>query len=146
MSCLQYHQRGGLSSSFLVGATVLESNMFLLYIFEESSCLHRASIVLKTLFIFPTDANYYQVIEMLKQFKIIILVSDMFRFTQEPSSGSIKLSMLCLQYHQRGGLSSSFLVGATALESNMFLLHIFEESSCLHRASSFSSSYSSTAL
>jgi len=35
----------------------------------QSSCLHRASKVSKTLFIVPTDAHYYRIIEMLKQFK-----------------------------------------------------------------------------
>jgi hypothetical protein len=39
----------------------------------QSSCLHRASIVSKTLFIVPTDAQYYKVTEMLKQFKMITL-------------------------------------------------------------------------
>jgi hypothetical protein len=36
----------------------------------KSSCLHRASIVLKTLFIIPTDAYYYKIIGMLKTIKI----------------------------------------------------------------------------
>ena len=54
----------------------------------QSSCLHRTSIVSKTLFIVPTDAHYYKIIEMLKQFKDYNTCSDMFRFTQEPSSGS----------------------------------------------------------
>jgi len=35
-------------------------------------CLYRASIVSKTLFNVSTDAHYYKIIEMLKQFKIII--------------------------------------------------------------------------
>jgi hypothetical protein len=45
----------------------------------------------KHFFIFPTDARYYKIIEMLKQFKIknYNTCSDMFRFTQEPSSWSI---------------------------------------------------------
>ena len=46
--------------------------------YTESSCLHRASIVSKTLFIVPTDARYYKIIEMLKQFKIIILAPTCF--------------------------------------------------------------------
>jgi len=37
-----------------------------------SSCLHRASIVSKTLIV-PTDAHYYEIIEILKQYKITIL-------------------------------------------------------------------------
>jgi hypothetical protein len=40
------------------------------------------------LFIFPNDAHYYKIVEMLKQFKNYDTCSDMFRFTQEPSSGS----------------------------------------------------------
>jgi hypothetical protein len=34
--------------------------------YEESSCLLRASIVSKTLFIIPTDAYIYKIIGMLK--------------------------------------------------------------------------------
>jgi len=44
----------------------------------HSSCLHRASIVSKTLFIVPTDAHYYKLIEMLKQFKIRTLAPTCF--------------------------------------------------------------------
>ena len=54
----------------------------------HSSCLHRASIVSKTLFFVPTGAHNYKIIEILKQFKDYNTCSDMFRFTQEPSSGS----------------------------------------------------------
>jgi len=42
----------------------------------------------KTLFIVPTDAHYYKIIEMLKQYNNYNTCSDMFRLTQEPSSGS----------------------------------------------------------
>jgi hypothetical protein len=42
----------------------------------------------RILFIVPTDAHYYKIVEMLKQFKNYDTCSDMFRFTQEPSSGS----------------------------------------------------------
>jgi hypothetical protein len=42
----------------------------------------------KTLFIIPTDAHYYKFVEMLTQFKIYNTCPDMFRFMQEPSSGS----------------------------------------------------------
>jgi len=42
----------------------------------------------KTLFIVSTDAHYYKIIEMLKQYKNYNTCYDMFRFTQEPSSGS----------------------------------------------------------
>jgi len=41
-----------------------------------SSCLHRASIVSRTLFVVATDAHYYKIIEILKQFKIIILANS----------------------------------------------------------------------
>jgi len=54
----------------------------------QSSYLHRASIVSKTLFMFPTDAYYYKIIETLKQYKNYNTCSDMFQFTHEPSSGS----------------------------------------------------------
>ena len=54
----------------------------------RSSYLHRTSIVSETLFIVPTDAHYYKIIEMLKQYKNYNNCSDMFRFTQEISSGS----------------------------------------------------------
>jgi hypothetical protein len=46
----------------------------------------------KTLFIVPTDTHYYKIIEMLKQYKNYNTCSDMFRFTQERSSGAV----LCL--------------------------------------------------
>jgi hypothetical protein len=36
---------------------------------EQSSCLHHASVVSKYFFIIPTDAHYYKIVEMLKQFK-----------------------------------------------------------------------------
>jgi len=42
---------------------------------------------IKNTFIFPTDAHYYTNHRMLKQFKTDTC-SDIFRFTQEPSSGS----------------------------------------------------------
>ena len=54
----------------------------------ESLCLHRASVVSKTLLIIPNDAHYYKITEMLKTIKNYNTCSDMFRFTQEPSSGS----------------------------------------------------------
>jgi len=50
--------------------------------------LHLASKVSKTLFMVPTDAHYHKIIEMLKQHKNYNTCSDMFRFTQKPSSGS----------------------------------------------------------
>jgi hypothetical protein len=44
--------------------------------------------VSKPLFIVPTDAHYYKIIEKLKRYKNCNTCSDMFRFTQELSSGS----------------------------------------------------------
>ena len=54
----------------------------------DTSYLHRASKYQKSLFIVPTDAHYYKTIEMLKQCKNYNTCFHMFRFTQEPSSGS----------------------------------------------------------
>ena len=50
----------------------------ILYQVCQSSCLHRTSIVSKTLFIVPTDTHYYKIIQMLKQFKIITLTPTCF--------------------------------------------------------------------
>ena len=41
-----------------------------MYLYLLSSCLHRASIGSKTLFIIPTDAHNYKIIGMLKTIKI----------------------------------------------------------------------------
>ena len=46
---------------------------------------------IKNTFIVPTDAQYYKIIDMLKQRKNYNTFSDLFRFTQEPSSGSSPL-------------------------------------------------------
>jgi hypothetical protein len=43
---------------------------------------------IKTQFTVPTDAHYYKYHRILKQFKNYNTCSDMFRFAQEPSSGS----------------------------------------------------------
>jgi len=48
--------------------------------------------VLKTLFIVPTDAHYYKIIEMLKQLKIIILVPTRFSSRRNHHQGAV----LCL--------------------------------------------------
>jgi len=48
----------------------------------------RNKYLIKNTFIIPTDAHYYKNHGILKQFKIINTCSDIFRFTQEPSSGS----------------------------------------------------------
>jgi ribosomal protein S24E len=45
----------------------------------------------QTLFIIPTYAHYYKSVEKLKQFKSYNTCPDMFRFTQEPSSGSSRV-------------------------------------------------------
>ena len=47
-----------------------------------------SAVSIKTLFIVPTDAHYYKFMEMLKQYKIYNICSDMFRFTQETSPES----------------------------------------------------------
>jgi hypothetical protein len=54
--------------------------------------LHRASIVSKTLFIIPTDANYYKSVEMLKQFKVIALAPTCFVSRRNHNQGAF----LCL--------------------------------------------------
>jgi hypothetical protein len=46
----------------------------------------------KTLFIVPTDVNYYKIIEMLKQFKIIILAPTCFGSCRNHHQGAV----LCL--------------------------------------------------
>jgi hypothetical protein len=43
---------------------------------------------IKNTFIIQTDTHYYKSVEMLEQFKSYNTCPDMFRFTQEPSSGS----------------------------------------------------------
>jgi hypothetical protein len=68
--------------------TIVSEKLFPATRKQISSCLHRASIVSKTLFIIPTDAHYYKSVEMLKQFKSYKTCPDMFRFTQKPLSGS----------------------------------------------------------
>jgi hypothetical protein len=47
---------------------------------------------IKNTFIVPTDAHYYKIIEMLKQFKIIILVSTFFGSCRNHHPGAV----LCL--------------------------------------------------
>jgi hypothetical protein len=47
------------------------------------------SIVSKTLFIVPTDAHYYKIIEMLKQFKIIILAPICFGSRRNHQQGAV---------------------------------------------------------
>jgi len=54
----------------------------------KSSCLYRASIVSKIIFIVPTDAHYYKITEVLKKYINYNTCSYMFRFTQDTSSGS----------------------------------------------------------
>jgi hypothetical protein len=58
----------------------------------RSSCLHRASIVSKALFIIPTDANYYKSVEMLKQFKVITIAPICFGSSRNHHQGAV----LCL--------------------------------------------------
>jgi hypothetical protein len=52
--------------------------------FMLSPCINS----IKNTFFLPTDTHCYKIIEMLKQYKNYNICSDMFRFTQEPSSGS----------------------------------------------------------
>jgi hypothetical protein len=40
------------------------------------------------LFNVPTDAQYYKIVDKSKHLKTVTFAPDMFRFTQEPSSGS----------------------------------------------------------
>jgi len=47
---------------------------------------------IKTLFIVPTDAQYYKIIEMLKQFKIITLAAICFGSRRNHPQGAV----LCL--------------------------------------------------
>jgi len=47
---------------------------------------------IKTLFIVPTDVHYYKIIEMLKQFKIIILAPTYFVSRRNHHQGAV----LCL--------------------------------------------------
>jgi len=51
--------------------------------------LHRASIVSKKLFIVPTDAHYYKIIEMLKQFKVTILALTCFGSRRNHHQGEV---------------------------------------------------------
>jgi hypothetical protein len=50
--------------------------------------LHHTSTVSKILFIVPTDAHYYKIILILKQYKNYNTCSNMLQFTHKPSSGS----------------------------------------------------------
>jgi hypothetical protein len=47
---------------------------------------------IKTLYIVPTDAHYYKIIEILKQFKIIILAPTCFSSRRNHNQGAV----LCL--------------------------------------------------
>jgi hypothetical protein len=60
---------------------------------------------IKTLFIVPTDAHYYKIIEMLKQFKIIILALTCFGSRRNHQQGAV----LCLA--KTTDMISSVLVG-----------------------------------
>jgi hypothetical protein len=63
-----------MAAAYLIGAQYFET------------C--RQQLTVKTLFIVPIDAHYYKNYRMLKQYKNYNTCSDMFSFTQEPSSGS----------------------------------------------------------
>ena len=69
--------------SYYINRWLQKKELFGIYVnswndWNKSSYLHRASIVPKTLFIVPTDAHYYKIMEMLKQYKIIILARTCF--------------------------------------------------------------------
>ena len=55
----------------------------------------------KALFIFPTDAHYYKIIEMLKQFKIITLAPTCFGSCRNYQQGTV----LCLAKTTKYGFS-----------------------------------------
>jgi hypothetical protein len=55
----------------------------------------------KTLFIVPTDAHYYKIIEMMKQFKIIILAPTCFGSHRNHHQGVV----LCLDITTNIGFS-----------------------------------------
>ena len=67
---------------------VYDVNIYVLIISHNGM----ASVKLKTLFIVPTDAHYYKIIEMLKQFKIIILPPTCFSSCRNHHQGAV----LCL--------------------------------------------------
>jgi hypothetical protein len=67
--------------------------------FHKSSCLHRASIVSKTLFIVTTDAHCYKNHRMLKQFKIITLDPTCFGSRRNHNQEAV----LCLDKTTRVG-------------------------------------------
>jgi hypothetical protein len=79
----------------LLSFTLREEHKLRLYenkVQKRTSCLHRAPLVSKTLFIVPTDAHYYKIIEMLKQFKITILAPTCFGSRRNHHQGAV----LCL--------------------------------------------------
>ena len=73
-------------------SVLLNALWFAYMLFILSSCLHRASIVSKTLFIIPTDAHNYKVIEMLKTIKIPKIAPTCFGSRRNHHQGTI----LCL--------------------------------------------------
>ena len=65
--------------------------------------------ITKTLFIIPTDAHYYKITEMLKQFKIITLAPTCFGPRRNHHQGAV----LCLAKKYKYGFS--VLVGIDAV-------------------------------
>jgi hypothetical protein len=55
----------------------------------HSSCLHRASIVSKTLFIIPTDVHNYKIIGMLKTIKVTTIAPTCFGSRRNHHQGAI---------------------------------------------------------
>ena len=66
---------------------------FLIHIYSkilpQSSCLHCTSIISKHFFIVPTDAHYYKIIEMLRQFKIMTLAPTCFGSRRNHHQGAV---------------------------------------------------------
>jgi hypothetical protein len=89
--------------------------LFCEYLLQRSSYLHCAPIVLKTLFIVPTDAHYYKIIEMLKQFKIITLAPTCFGSRRDHHQGAVLCLAKTTEYR------FSVLVGAPTCTENPYL-------------------------
>jgi hypothetical protein len=58
-------------------------------VIEQSSCLHRASIVSKHFFIIPTDAHNYKIMGMLKTIKIPTIAPTCFGSRRNIHQGAI---------------------------------------------------------
>jgi hypothetical protein len=90
---------------------------------NESSCLHRASVVLKTLFIIPTDAQNYKIIGMLKTIKIPTVAPTCFGSRRNHLQGAIS----CLAKTTIMILLCSSLMTWSMLWRHTSLLYTVEE-------------------